>query len=1071
MRPHVTRLPTVLICVCGLALWGCDDGGSEGDPATDAAVGGAGGGTGGGAPGGTGGGAMGGTGGDATGGAGGGSTGGTGGTAEPTPDQAAIMGIEETLARGIPGLSAPVHVVRTEADIPHVYASNRVDMQRVFGFITARDRFWMMDLARRLAMGRLSALVGDLVLETDITSRASGLHIAAQRLWDALDDGRKAEMEAFADGINLYIEAVRAGELDPPSEIQLAYRLLGAAAPADLMEPYTALDIMGFAAVVLETSTCARSEIQRTLALQSTFDIPEDVPFADQRGRGLRDDVFYDVTPVEAVWTARPPSEKSGDHTRLRAAAGAGRPTAFPAGFLERTAQRIEDWRSLGGKFAGSNGWVVSGEKTADGATLLAGDGHLPLAVPAYFHQAGLDTGVFGGDPWRVRGNFVPGLPALGVGTNGHIAWTFTCFYSDTVDYFREEVQLGDDGLPAATRFDGDWRPVARTDETYETRAVALLMSAGGDVTQPIFETFDGRRLIAIEGEPAPEGTREGVNLGEGWVVPGDTDGDGVITALSRDATFTDVGDAIGAYIDIGESEDMDAFRAAQRRLAVFGSHFVAGDSDGNIVSTGYHASPCRTDFEKTEDGRRFMASSDPQLVIDGTRFGGFELRYNEDGTVDDAPDDPAACMHGFDAFPHGVNPEAGYMSNGNNDPAALSGDGSLADDNIYIGGPWAAGFRAGRIDALLGGLTASGEATIETMAEVQADTKSATGTRWASDFIRFIEGARALADAEELDGADARVALLYEANADRFDEVEQRLRDWQAAEYPTPSGVETFYHQPAEGDADNAVATMIWNAWIARFAAGVLLDESAVPGDRLNDTRTIGRSITRFLEGRGPDNPLVLTSWNEETGESVFFDIVGTEDFERSDELGLITLADALDFLAGEPEENAEGGFGTDDMSQWLWGLRHTVRFESILAPFVGDVDGFSVLIDRFAITTDTLPIAEGALPMDDPRRGLVGFPRPGDQYAIDNADPNFRPDRFEYRNGPVKRMVIALHPDGRVEGQNVIPGGQSGLTDSPHFADQAALWLANEALPIRFHVEEVVEGAVGREVYTPAE
>ena len=65
--------------------------------------------------------------------------------------------------------------------------------------------------------------------------------------------------------------------------------------------------------------------------------------------------------------------------------------------------------------------------------------------------------------------------------------------------------------------------------------------------------------------------------------------------------------------------------------------------------------------------------------------------------------------------------------------------------------------------------------------------------------------------------------------------------------------------------------------------------------------------------------------------------------------------------------------------------------------------------------------------------------------------------------------RMVIALHPDGRVAGQNIIPGGQSGLTDSPHFADQAALWLGNEALPLRFHLDEVVEGAIGREVYTP--
>ena len=64
--------------------------------------------------------------------------------------------------------------------------------------------------------------------------------------------------------------------------------------------------------------------------------------------------------------------------------------------------------------------------------------------------------------------------------------------------------------------------------------------------------------------------------------------------------------------------------------------------------------------------------------------------------------------------------------------------------------------------------------------------------------------------------------------------------------------------------------------------------------------------------------------------------------------------------------------------------------------------------------------------------------------------------------------RMVVSLK-DGRVTGQNIIPGGQSGLADDPHFADQAALWLGNETWPIRFHVEEVVEGAVAHEVYAP--
>ena len=52
--------------------------------------------------------------------------------------------------------------------------------------------------------------------------------------------------------------------------------------------------------------------------------------------------------------------------------------------------------------------------------------------------------------------------------------------------------------------------------------------------------------------------------------------------------------------------------------------------------------------------------------------------------------------------------------------------------------------------------------------------------------------------------------------------------------------------------------------------------------------------------------------------------------------------------------------------------------------------------------------------------------------------------------------------------EGVNILPGGQSGLKDSAHFDDQAALWLANDTWPMRFTVDEVVAGAISRETFT---
>jgi acyl-homoserine lactone acylase PvdQ len=59
-------------------------------------------------------------------------------------------------------------------------------------------------------------------------------------------------------------------------------------------------------------------------------------------------------------------------------------------------------------------------------------------------------------------------------------------------------------------------------------------------------------------------------------------------------------------------------------------------------------------------------------------------------------------------------------------------------------------------------------------------------------------------------------------------------------------------------------------------------------------------------------------------------------------------------------------------------------------------------------------------------------------------------------------------MDPDG-VTGINVIPGGETANPDSPHFADQAALWIANEASPVRYSVEDVLAGVQSREVLKP--
>ena len=375
-------------------------------------------------------------------------------------------------------------------------------------------------------------------------------------------------------------------------------------------------------------------------------------------------------------------------------------------------------------------------------------------------------------------------------------------------------------------------------------------------------------------------------------------------------------------------------------------------------------------------------------------------------------------------------------------------------DDPWYIGGPWLEGYRAQRIDTLLRQATSEGWADAAGMATIQGDHRSMLGAQFTEVLLSAIQRAREADDP------------VYAADGPAMDEVQLRLEAWAASDFPARSGVATFYSTPQAGDEAHAVATMLFNAWFPRFVGAVFNDEGFPGVWRPTGMTGVLRALTQMIDGRGPDNPLELASWNPDTEESAFFDVLGTDQVELSEELAVDALSDALAFLRSAPSEGV-GGFDTDDMEEWLWGLRHVVVFESILAEFLGDDPTYSILTDPFSITTDRLPLADG-LTSDDPRSDLRGFPRHGDNLGVDAGNSGLGGVEFDYGSGPVFRMVIALSADG-VEAHNIIPGGQSGLTDSPVFDDQAAQWLGNETTPMPFDIDEVIDAALARDSFGP--
>jgi penicillin amidase len=997
--------------------------------------------------------------------------------------------VPETDLRSLSCLTGEAVVVRTEGDVPHIYAEDRVQASCVLGFVMARDRFFQMDLTSRLSQGALSELLGDAALGTDIEQRMNGASFVADLYLASVTPEEAEELDAFAAGVNAYIQAVRDRTLPPPSELRTAAGLLGARSPADLMHDWDRRDVIATGATVLYGTSFETGDVGRARSrARGASVIAAGAPDRDLRVAGLLDEIMERIEP--------PNDSQSAAGWGLETAAGpamvrsapfhlGGTPSTVhvPDSVLEHATRHLARFVARTPRLAsggedegyGSNEWAVSGVGTGDGHTLLCGDGHLQLSSPALFWQFALDTRFFaemaGGTGDRMIGATIAGLPAMGVGTNGNVAWTQTAYFADVTDWYAEEIVLAADGRPMASRFRGADQALMVVTESYEIADVPLLMSVGRTEMIQRYTTFDGRWITSIEGTPVPEGTMPpaaAVNLYGDWIVPGDTDGDGVVSAISFDYAPFDGGSLLRAFRLFSQAETVEDFRQATRHFIGYGGSMMAADSAGDVVYTAYHAVPERAHLPRNPDGS-WMDGADPRLLIDGTQYGGFTIPLTADGTVDEvraASGMPNERVVPGDDWPEALSPARGFVHHANNDPGGIATDGDLFDDPHYIGGPWIEGYRAERIESELTRLVAAGGATFEAMQALQGDHHSNLGEQFLPVLLGELDYVQALSGAT---GSDGRSRALYDADTAAIDDVEARLRAWQTAGLPTPSGVETFYHSPAASEAADAVATTLFHVWFSRWVRGILDDEgldSSLSFAVTGDTFRLG-VLRRLIDGRGPGNPRMLGSWDPTREESVFFDDVRTPEVELSHEIAIRALTDTLAFLRSAPTAPGEGGFGSDDPNDWIWGLRHGVHYDSLLADFLGGDPMFSFLLDMFSVTPADLPLAPD-LPMTDPRFGLTFFPRPGDQFDVDAANPGLSGERFTHGSGPVFRMVIRLGPDG-VRGENILPGGQSGLTSSEFFTDQAELWLANETWPMRYTPEEVVAGAVGRETYLP--
>jgi len=367
----------------------------------------------------------------------------------------------------LPGLQKEVTVDRDNWGVPHIRAASLADAVEAQGYVMAQDRLWQLDLLRRASRGQLSEIVGPLALKSDRQFRTFGFSRAAERDFAAMDQDSRALMEAYARGVNRFIDQHQ-------KSLPLEFSLLNYT-PLP-WQPTDSLVIAGYMYQTL-TDTWER-ELDR-------FKVEERV------GADRSKDLFAEDSPMDHFVIGDP--NVSDDASRasrvkheedqhddddmptdtiLKASEGGAGSAPTPESFADITSalwpsmqSYLEQTQSEIRKGLGSNNWVVSGAHTATGKPLLANDTHLELSIPPIWYEIHLTAPNF-----NAKGFTLPGAPLIVIGHNDRIAWGFTNNGSDVQDLY---IETFNPGAPHEYRVNGAWQEAQVFDEVIHVKGQA----------------------------------------------------------------------------------------------------------------------------------------------------------------------------------------------------------------------------------------------------------------------------------------------------------------------------------------------------------------------------------------------------------------------------------------------------------------------------------------------------------------------------------------------------------------------------------------------------------------------
>lgn len=304
------------------------------------------------------------------------------------------------------GLQEEVIVFRDDRAVPHIYAKNNHDLYFSTGFVMAQDRLWQMDLLRRVTTGRLSEIFGADMVDTDQLLRALRMSKKSELVLKHSDPELIACLEAFASGVNLYIEM-------QGNNLPLEFTILNY--KPEHWNPIHTLNLIGYMSWDLASGW--QNEV-------SLYKISKKIPA----------DLLAELFPSIDLQTSYVHQDLNDSLFTLLESSKT----------LEALPLEV---------FSASNNWAVSGERTTTGKPILANDMHLGFGLPGIWYQ--IQQHIEGS--LHVSGLALPGAPAVIVGHNDSIAWGMTNLSVDEMDFYLETINPSN---PDMYLYNDQWLPL-----------------------------------------------------------------------------------------------------------------------------------------------------------------------------------------------------------------------------------------------------------------------------------------------------------------------------------------------------------------------------------------------------------------------------------------------------------------------------------------------------------------------------------------------------------------------------------------------------------------------------------